>query len=135
MKKSHQDRNRVSPPNPWEVGRQLEDSKKYCLHPAASARACNGSIVKAHSVQEAMLRRIAKYGHVYTSDARMSTLVKTGGIVSYRSVGVNEASTFTGFCGVHDDRTFKPIEKSGFIASHEHCFLLAYRVQSAENFL
>jgi hypothetical protein len=48
-------------------------------------------------------------------------------LMSYKRVGVREATTFTGFCQYHDSETFKPIENSPFAPSQQHSFLLAYR--------
>lgn len=48
--------------------------------------------------------------------------------------GVNEASVFTGFCSVHDDQIFAPLEKTEFSGSAEQCFLLAYRALARELF-
>lgn len=50
-------------------------------------------------------------------------------------VGLKQASTFTGFCGRHDDVTFAPLEKRPFEGTDEQIFLLAYRVLCLELFL
>jgi hypothetical protein len=47
--------------NPWNAAKKIRSSyaKKYCVAPKAGPSSCRGMIVKAHSVQEALLRKIA----------------------------------------------------------------------------
>jgi hypothetical protein len=54
------------------------------------------------------------------------------GVFPFKRIGVNEASTFTGFCQRHDSELFWPIEMKPFTASKEQLFLLAYRALSKE---
>jgi hypothetical protein len=99
---------------------------KYCSHPVHSD--CEGPIVKAHTVPKSgSLRRIAKEGHVYQFRADLPLLKQTQGKPIERLIGINEASTFTGFCSFHDNQVFAPIEAQPFQASAQHAFLLAYR--------
>lgn len=108
--------------------------KKYCLHPNAGEE-CKGDIIKAHTVQRSGgLTKIARQGHVYTLDPGGAELVKTG-MLSPRLIGVNHASTFTGFCNFHDTKTFEPIEKFPFEGSEQQAFLLGYRAVCRELFL
>lgn len=44
-----------------------------------------------------------------------------------KSVGINEASTFNGFCSRHDNKTFAPLEDKPFEATDQQCFLIRYR--------
>ncbi len=48
------------------------------------------------------------------------------GRLTPRSIGWRQASTFTGFCSVHD-AVFAPLEIQPFTATMEQCFLLSYR--------
>ena len=123
--------------NPWEVDaiRRKAYTKKYCLAPDAGDAACSGGIVNAHSVQGTLLRRIARDGHVYGDVSSIGTLQRNLGQFTYGLVGVNLASTFTGFCNLHDTKIFAPIEKGDFIAGPEQCFLLAYRAMCREVFV
>ena len=50
-------------------------------------------------------------------------------------VGISKASTFTGFCKLHDDITFAPVEKYSFQSNAEHTFLLSYRALCHEFFI
>lgn len=107
--------------------------KGYCLHPEASQGACVGPIIKAHTIQRnGGLSRIAQSGHVYTFLANENLSEES--LAKARLIGVNKASTFTGFCKFHDDNTFAPIEKRPFQSTQEHTFLLGYRTLSHEFF-
>ena len=115
--------------NPWEVdaARRRAYTKEYCLAPDAGISSCSGSIVKAHSVQGALVRRIARDGHVYGSVYSIENLQRNPGEIVPGLIGVNLATTFTGFCNLHDTKIFAPIEIGDFVAAPEQCFLLAYR--------
>jgi SEC-C motif-containing protein len=137
-KKCHLDRDRLPRKQPWEIAaeqRKHYSGEKYCLHPEASSTNCSGAIVKAHSLaRRAALGSIAEAGHVYGPDYDFMSFVKNKGTVTFKSVGINEASTFTGFCAKHDDRTFAPIEKQALTATAEQCFLISYRAVCRELF-
>ena len=46
----------------------------------------------------------------------------------FKSVGRNDATTFTGLCSEHDRRMFEPIDKATInVLDEEHLFLFAYR--------
>ena len=105
--------------------------KGYCLHPKASRQACSLEIVSAHTVRRnGDLRVIAKNGHVYNI-IRYSRIFEDH---AARSVGINKASTFRGFCSRHDNDLFAPIEKEPFRATTEQIALLGYRATCYEIF-
>src|SRR5206468_2227607 len=109
--------------------------RKYCLHPRANEGACQGDIVKAHTVQRSGgLSTIASSGHVLQFDARLASLLKTGGALRVKTIGVNKASVFTGFCAHHDASVFAPLETAPFEATPQQNFLLAYRAICRELF-
>ncbi len=106
--------------------------EKYCLHPKASEDICN-QIIQAHSIQKSnILESIARAGHVYQFSAEFSDLQKSNGRLIPKLIGINKASTFTGFCSYHDDETFKPIETNPIQINNEHIFLIAYRALCKE---
>jgi hypothetical protein len=116
--KCHLDREQAEPIEVWEIGAEQKRrfSKEYCIHPSAAPTICQGGIVKAHTIHKSgVLSRIAKSGHVYQGNANFFDLVKNKGKIAQKLVGINDASTFTGFCGLHDNNTFEPIEKEAFI--------------------
>lgn len=130
FKKCHLDRNLQPLAKPWEVNTRhvAALSKPMCLHPEAPVT-CNGEIIRAHTIQRnGGLSRIARDGHVYqTRKTDLFRLAKQGGRIVPTLQGIGAASTFTGFCGHHDDRVFAPLEKKAFSFEAEQCYLLAYR--------
>jgi len=94
---------------------------KVCL--AEGVSECRGKIVRAHSLQKAAFRPHARNGHVYEFDP---FAVKSSGIHP-TLIGVNEATTFTGFCEHHDGNLFAPIEQQPFVGEPKQFFLYHYR--------
>ncbi|MGA2180135.1 MAG: hypothetical protein ABSH15_11205 [Verrucomicrobiota bacterium] len=87
---------------------------------------CDGKIIRAHSLQKSLFRRHAKNGHVYQFDPF------TGQHDANRNlwpdlIGINEATTFLGFCKRHDSQVFSPIEDVSFQNTPEQKFLHHYR--------
>ena len=100
--------------------------KPACLHPEAP-EGCSGGIVSAHSIQlNGGLTKIAENGHVFTP------VVSVEPYVSAQLRGINRASTFKGFCKLHDNRLFAPIEDRKLKLNRRSAFLLAYRGISRE---
>jgi hypothetical protein len=93
-----------------------------CLHPNASKANC-GKIIDAHSIQRSSSLKEIIDEH---NEVKGFTLDSIGNFI-IRSIGWRKASTFTGFCNIHDSEIFRPIETEEFIGSPEQCFLLAYR--------
>jgi len=100
--------------------------EKRCYAPKSWHKSCNSTIVNAHTISKSLgLAEIAQEGHVYTYDISVSGLERGFSPVMR---GVNNASTFLGFCSYHDDVIFAPLEKScKLVPTKEQCFLLAYR--------
>lgn len=106
---------------------------KKCSVPQSLVHECSGKIIKAHTVSKSSsLKAIAKNGHVLRisieSNGNISPKIKLG------EIGINNASTFSGFCSNHDKKLFSPIEDQEFKAIPLHCFLVAYRGLSKELF-
>ncbi len=103
-----------------------EFARKYCLHPEAPS-GCSNRIVSAHSVQRAMLERyIAEDGHVI--QIKITAHVDPIGLLAKPDkVGLNKATTFSGFCSKHDMELFRPLESSTFDFEPKQIALLGYR--------
>jgi hypothetical protein len=136
-KQCHLGRDKQEPVKKSEVIKELNkfNSQKCCSVPDAMKVQCSNKIIKAHSVSKSSsLKEIAKDGHVYTT-------FNTKHNYSYpfkvrpQKVGINNASTFTGFCSTHDKELFSPIEDKPFEANAFHCFLVAYRALCREVFV
>ena len=105
-------------------------AKKECLHPDAPEGCC-GRIVRAHTVQKSLLKKIANNNHVYTPGLEFHA---DGIQFKMMRKGIKQASTFTGFCSYHDDILFAPIEKRPLVLNEHHALLLTYRCLSKELF-
>ena len=136
-KRCHLNREKDDATSPWEAEKQMRKSfsVKTCSAPKRWHSECSGQIVQAHTVPKSLsLRAIARENHVYGYELSFSKLNKYNGKVPPELIGVNRASTFTGFCGVHDSKIFAPVETRKFESSKEQCFLLAYRALAREIF-
>jgi hypothetical protein len=102
-------------------------SRKYCLHPQAPV-ACSGNIIKAHSVPKSSgLKLIAKNGNVYSFSYLVTPSIIHQDVYAPKQIGVEDASTFTGFCSYHDNKVFEPIDSHLFEVTPHHIFLVSYR--------
>lgn len=102
--------------------------RKYCLHPNAPDD-CSGNIVRAHTVQKSLLKKIAHKKHVYALDFDLTSQQSP---ITMVKRGVNRASTFTGYCSFHDNELFRPIEDDHLQLIQQHMALLTYRTLSME---
>ena len=100
-KKCHANRSEEAPYEYHEMANELirlRAGEKTCLYPVSGAGPCAVPVIKAHSIsRSAALSKIARDGHVYQPDSNPYNLLKQKGI-RYRLRGINEATTFTGFC-------------------------------------
>ena len=134
-KRCHLDRDEQPKVDRWEAAKRSRQafSRKTCMAPSAWLQDCSGGVVRAHTVpRSGSLNQIAEDGHVLALSGDLSDLVRTGGRLLPKLVGVRQASTFHGFCSRHDSEIFAPLEDSIFLATPEQCFLLAYRAFSLE---
>lgn len=108
--------------------------RRECIHPEAPT-GCQGEIVKAHTIPRAgALSTIAEDGHVMGFRHDVGQMREHGQLIPKR-IGVRIASTFTGFCSLHDARTFNPIDAAEFRLDDETIFLLTYRAFTREGFM
>ncbi len=134
FKKCHLNRERQPPENPFEAFKKTFafNRKQVCLHPEAP-KECSEKVIRAHTIQRgSSLKRIAEDGHVFGFAYDLKALDLNKGNIGIKRVGINQASTFSGFCGHHDNLTFAPVENEPFTATDEQCFLLGYRAMCRE---
>lgn len=94
------------------------------MHPDAPS-GCT-ALSRAHTISKSgALGAVTEDGHVMALAPDLMNMAQELPRHDARSVGVNEASTFFGFCNAHDS-VFAPIDKP-FAASREAAFLLHYR--------
>ena len=131
----HRDREKQPQQKPHEIVTKLRDRfvRGYCSHPEASAESCGERIVRAHTVQRrGGLAAIAENGHVISAKAAAEDIFKNQGEFIPREVGVGSASTFPGFCNVHDSEMFRPVETGEFALTAATAFLLSFRALAYE---
>lgn len=127
FKKCHLSRSSEDPLKIQDAIKETKKNKeKFCLHPEANPTICN-QIIQAHSIQKSgIISEIARNQHIYEFSADLGDMIKHNRIEP-KLIGINKASTFSGFCNFHDTETFKPIETSQIQINNEHIFLIAYR--------
>lgn len=110
----------------------LESRRGLCLHPDAPV-GCGAKIIKAHTVQRGGgLKAVAEKDHVLSPKAGLRRLPQTKGLLVPEPVGINNASTFMGFCEIHDGAMFRPAEHQVSTLTDEVAFLLGFRAVSYE---
>lgn len=111
----------------WPKQARLE----LCFHPEAPENCTEGAI-RAHTIQRATaLLSIAEENHVLSGrDSRPGK--RTTDILE--RIGINNASTFLGFCSYHDHFAFKSADTALDI-SKEVAFLLGYRALAYEIYM
>ena len=133
----HKDREKQRPREFGEMMAKMhvELQQGYCSHPDAGS-SCSPKIIRSHTVQRSVgLAAIAEGGHVLSVKAGLSQIVERAGGLEPEPVGVKSASTFNGFCGLHDSSMFKPVETGQPALSSENVFLLAFRALAYELFM
>lgn len=137
-KKCHLNREHESRPEGWEIGKGFRQafSSEECLAPEGLAPNCSKKIVRAHTVPKSgSLKKIARDGHVYAVNVDTKSFSDRNKMpLQIELVGINRASTFTGFCANHDGPFFSELENKPFTATDKQNFLLAYRASARELF-
>ncbi len=136
-KKCHMDREKQDPLDYWDTVKDFRTifNAKDCLAPPAMKSECTNEIIRAHTIPKSeSLRQISRDGHVYSFIPDPENIRKHNGKLKPQLLGINKASTFTGFCSFHDNNIFSEIENQPFRSSQKQCFLLAYRSFSREIF-
>lgn len=121
-----------------KIGRLLSEmreqfSEGYCYHPDAGVEACSQKIIRAHTIQrKGGLAGVTEGGHVMSVKAGVEAIFDNKGGIAPKLDGVRGASTFNGFCNLHDTAMFRPVEAYGSTLSTENIFLLAFRAVAHE---
>ncbi len=129
----------LKPSYKFDISTFLKTYKKFqnqgrCLHYDSNER-CR-EIINAHSIQRRRsLSEIAHKGHVYRLTSDISTLKKSKGKLAYQKRGINNVSTFLGFCKKHDNELFGPIDNYPLRPTDEQIFLYGYRSLCRELFV
>lgn len=137
FKKCHYRRDDQEKENPWDAvaANRKAFNQKKCWAKGVGLGTCQGSIIRAHTVSKASnLRQIARDGHVLQYGVSKEAIRKSGGKLSVKSIGINEASVFNGFCSHHDRTLFSCIENEPYSGRPDQNLAVAYRTLSRELF-
>jgi hypothetical protein len=97
-------------------------SNKYstlCMHPQ-----CRHKAVKSHAISKSALNIIAQKGKVITPKSKRND-AQPNKKIQFESVGINDATTFRGFCDDHE-MMFEAVDKRGIVTIRD-IFLQVYR--------
>lgn len=83
-----------------DLERIIRNKKRVCSYPG-----CNHNTIRSHNISQAVLKKIARDGHI-----RMLHVNPYKGL-AFQSVGIREATTFAGFCNLHDNDLFSLVDK------------------------
>ncbi|MBS5775273.1 MAG: SEC-C domain-containing protein [Enterobacter cloacae] len=135
-KKCHLGRDRETPVSKAEALNFSKSNslRKGCYAPASMHLDCDKRIVQAHTLSKSSsLKAIADpSNHVMGVVMNLPSLMRNKGRWMPEKIGINQASTFTGFCAVHDRVLFSCLENEKFTGTDEQCFALMFRSLSKE---
>jgi len=117
--------------NPENIQRFIKTSGwkfNKCLEPMME---CPEKAIRAHSIQNAqVLDLLATDGHLVMLQPSFSEMMPN---IEFKSVGRNQASTFSGLCSAHDASLFRALDTKPFnLKDPQQLFLLAYRSVTRE---
>ena len=112
-------------------------SRKRCIYCEATGSGLAGKVIKAHTIpRSGSLKKIAEQGHVLrfwpSAEMYKKSEQGTANPLVLQKIGISNASVFSGFCSLHDNKLFSPIEDAPFTASKQQCLLLGYRAVARE---
>lgn len=124
---------------PFSKGEAIGESKKIgarkcCYVPKELKGECDKKIINAHTISKSgSLKEIADTtNHVLGLKIDLANLFKHKGKLVPERMGINQASTFTGFCAKHDKELFSCIEDQEFCGSERQLHALMYRSVAKE---
>ena len=136
FKRCHYGRENETPVSKGEaIGHsQKNASRKYCYAPADLKHECSQKIINAHTVSKSSsLKEIAdESNHVLGLKINFANIARNKGELIPEKIGINQASTFKGFCSKHDKSLFSCIEDREFIGDEEQCLALMCRSVAKE---
>lgn len=105
--------------------------RKYCLHPDAPI-GCSKNFGAAHTIHKALIKKfLAEKQHVCQLSIDINP--KNGNCsIQPELIGINKATTFYGYCAVHDNALFRSLETREFSFDEMQIALLGFRAFSRE---
>lgn len=118
---------KMNPNKNWFSKLKKQAYFKECFHQDEN---CSKKIIFSHSIQNnRILNKISHQGEVLCFEEVGDEELE----FSLARTGRKKATTFTGFCGYHDNLLFKPIEEKSYRErDREQEFLFAYRALAKE---
>lgn len=112
-----------------ESGIKKKSKRKCCSARGLFGIQCSKNIIESHTLSKSgSLKTIMdSENKVYGVNLSFDALIKNDGIFGVRKFGINEASTFLGFCSEHDKSLFSIFEDNPIIPTKEQLCLLSYR--------
>jgi hypothetical protein len=111
-----------------KLAMQHADCMAASWHPIS----CDGAPIRAHAVsKEQSLARIARNGKVYQLVSDPGSLMRFGAPAEARLRGVGQATTFPGFCALHDGRLFRDLDL-GFTGTERELLAVSFRAVARE---
>ncbi|MED5501047.1 SEC-C metal-binding domain-containing protein [Salinicola sp. LHM] len=109
-------------------------SRKCCYVPDELKGECDKKIINAHTISKSgSLKEIAdSTNHVLGLKIDLANFFKHEGRLIPERIGINQASTFSGFCAKHDKELFSCIEDQEFCGSERQLHALMYRSVAKE---
>jgi hypothetical protein len=105
-----------------------DEHKNWKKNKKCIVKGCtNKSIERSHTIQKSgSIKQISEEGHVLTPNFNSKT-----GEIEVKKIGVNDASTFPGYCTEHEN-LFSDFEKAKDFVDGEHFALQLYRTVCRE---
>lgn len=109
-------------------------SRKLCYVSPDLKHECSKKIINAHTISKSgSLKEIAdESNHVLGLKINLPNIMINKGKLIPEKIGINQASTFKGFCSTHDKTLFACIEDRVFVGDEEQCLALMYRSVAKE---
>ncbi len=122
---------KIFPPQKYEHDlRQIFKKKRGCLYPN-----CTAKVILSHTLQKSgCLSLIAEDNHVYQYQITMNILdnLLENHLPSPTKIGINNASTFFGFCNCHDTQLFHEIENCPLVPTTSQINRISFRSLCSE---
>lgn len=118
----------------WTTAEVMKDifETKVCLAKTHSPDACDGGIIRAHTIPKSQMQKIATDGHVHAMRYTAADLAKNDGAITAKKVGVGTFSVLNSFCARHDNSLFKHVEDDPLVFDGHQLTLLLYRTICSE---
>lgn len=110
--------------NPKQIRNELQKleikarkQKRLCGFPN-----CSQSAIRSHNISEDVLSTFSEKGHI-----RVLNINPWKGGLEIRSIGIDDATIFFGFCSKHDDKLFRSIDSTEMDVTYHNILLMNYR--------